>query len=124
MSAGSFFITLPFTTAKSYKGILCREGCYFVLLFQLFTSQKRTVPKVPLYLKISFRFAEIESNSTITAHPTGVIEGQLQKQLVRQLYVFTRSLKVTHREKVPKPLQTQFAKDPRKRYDEVLKDES
>lgn len=46
---------------------------------------------MPQHLKISFMFAEIESNRTITAHSAGVIE------------------------KLPKPLHAYYAKNPLKK---------
>lgn len=55
---------------------------------------------MPLHLKISFMFAEIESNSTITAHSAGVIEGLLQKRVI---------------EKLPKSLRAYYAKNPLKK---------
>lgn len=52
-----------------------------------------------LYFKISFTFAETESNSTINAHIARVMEGLLQKQSVRPLYIFTGSLTKSHSER-------------------------
>lgn len=107
LSAGSFVIILPLQQSGVTKGPVCREGCYFVLLFHLSASQKYTVPHVTV-LQDLLHICEIE---TITAHPAGVIAGLLHKQSVRPLHIFTGGLKIPELEKLPNPLHASHTKD-------------